>query len=211
MNLPAAPPRLVGSTPYETWALTLRAWGRDTLTPLNHLPRLEDDSFTPQTYNRLIGYITGALDKAGTAWSEQLSTAMSRTGDEFEMQRVLVESRAGLARQLQLAKHPSLPDGLRQILDEKLRERIERSQEELEDSIRNRKSTGRVDTTGTESLLRLVKENAFTAVLRDTSLPVPAPVDQPASVDSAPAPVAPAPEPAAEHGGWLSRFVRRVP
>lgn len=209
MNLPTPAPRLVGSSPYETWALTLRAWGNDPLTPLDHLPRLENDSFTPDTYKRLIKYLTDALDKAGLAWSERLGTATNRAGDSFELQRALVDSRAGLARHLELARHPSLPDDVRRILDERIRDTIERAQHDLEEAIRNRRSTGRVDTTGTENLLRIVKENAFTAVLRKTAVPAPA-VAEPAEVPSAPSV---AKESSSDPGGrgWLSRFVRRVP
>lgn len=157
--------RFVGPTPYETWVRTLRAWSSDPTTSLSHLPPLQDDTFTPQTYERLMKYITEALEGVSERWVEQLGLALSTWSSPFELAHELIQLRSGLARRVQLSSHPSLPPGIRNVLLADSRRAVERYQRELEEGVRDALSRSRLPRADKEHVLRVVAENSFVRIL----------------------------------------------
>lgn len=167
---PRQPPRctvsgLQGPNAYATWVHTLQAWAKDPSTPLDHLPHLEDDTYTPETYARLFAYVNKALSAVTERWAEGLHKAVGRARDAHELSRALHELRPLLARRVQLARLPAHPPGIRTILEDDLRTTIARLQKDLEDNLRKQTDRARLDHSTQETLLRVVRENPLTAVL----------------------------------------------
>lgn len=154
-----------GPTAYETWVRTLRAWAVDPTTSLSHLPPLQDDTFTPQTYERLMVYIMEALESVSGRWAEQLGRALSTWSSPFELAHELIQLRSGLARRVQLSSHPSLPPGIRNALVTDSRRAVERYQRELEEGVREALSRSRLPRADREHVLRVVAENSFVQIL----------------------------------------------
>lgn len=153
-----------GATPYERWVLTLRAWQNDPTVSLDALPRLADDTFTPDTYRRLVTHITAALDSVGKRWEEGVGRALREFTTPFDLGKDLVAMRALLARQWQLADHSALPDGLRGPLSDGVRRRAANTQRDLEDSIKQRISGSTTDRAGWEQTLRALRESSLTRI-----------------------------------------------
>ena len=95
-----------GTSPYETWVLTLRAWSQDPMTPLDQLPALTDDTFTPETYGRLIDHLMKALQTASDRWQSHLERAWSDVSSPHGLSRQLVALRSTLSRRVQLSLIP---------------------------------------------------------------------------------------------------------
>lgn len=161
-----ATPSLRGPTAYETWVRTLQAWTRDPSTPLDQLPQLDDDTYTPETYARLFEYVTKALAAVTNRWSGGLQAAFAQAQDPHELARALQHLRPVLARRVQLARLSAHPPGIRKILEEDLTATVNRLQAEFEESVRKDAHGARLDRTIQEGLLRVVRENPFTAVLK---------------------------------------------
>lgn len=145
--------------------MTLRAWSADARTPLEDLPPLQDDSFTPETYRRLVEHITAALQAVTEGWLAALQRAVSRAATPFELGHELVSLRARLARRVQLSTHPALPPGLRAVLEKDVRDAVAQYQRELEEAVRRQTSKARLDHASSERFLRVVRENSFASVL----------------------------------------------
>lgn len=155
----------VGLTDYETWVRTLRAWALDPMTPLDALPPLADDTFSPATYARLVEHLTAALRAAADRWEEALSRAMGHVGVPFELERALVALRQTLAHRVRLSTHPSLPPGLREVLTKDVTEAVERLQAELEDAVRRQTAGASVDHAWRDQVMRAVRDNSLVRVL----------------------------------------------
>lgn len=153
-----------GSTPYETWVLTLRAWQDDHQVSLDGLPDLADDTFTPETYQRLVQHIHNAMDRVAKEWDDGATRAFSAQLSPFDLGRGLVSLRALLARQWQLANHPSLPDGLRIPLSDGVRRQATTTQQNLEDSVRKRIAGASHDRSSWERVLRALRESSLTRI-----------------------------------------------
>lgn len=154
-----------GASPYETWVLTLRAWSSDPRTPLDHLPALASDMFTPDTYGRLIDHLVRAIQAATERWEGALHqlTATARTDQELAMG--LVDLRNTLARRVQLVSHPALPPEIRDALTKENRAAIERFQHEFEEALMNQARAGHALQAGLQQTLATVRANPFTEVL----------------------------------------------
>lgn len=163
MSLPR--PDLIAPTPYETWVLTLRAWAAEPMTPLDHLPALEDDTYTPDTYRMLFDHVRAALDAATDRWMNELHRAMTTFNDPHELAQALVALRSSLARRVQLATHPSLPPAVRDGLREGVQRSIERYQREFEEGIEDSLRRSLRDRAWQEAIRRTVRENSFTRTL----------------------------------------------
>lgn len=160
-----AAPAPRGVTPYETWVLTLRAWALDPLTSLDDLPPLADDTFAPDTYRRLLHHVQLAMDEVAGRWSRGVAKAFENHTSTFELTRDLTSLRAGLARQWQLATHPSLPEGLRGPLSDGVRRRALESQRQLEESVREQIRRSGTDRPGLEQALRALREASLSRVV----------------------------------------------
>jgi hypothetical protein len=151
---------------YETWVMGLRAWRSNPSTDLSHLPALTSASFTPATYERLMTHIQDALSHMMQAWAARLRTEVSASTNEHDAARALVQLRPELARRLQLAKHPGLPEEIRTALWDAAVADIQTIQADLEKAVVAPSSAGgTTDRAGGERMLALVRQNPFTAIL----------------------------------------------
>lgn len=165
---------------YETWVRRLRQWQADTTTPLDDLPVLDHDMFTPSTYQRLLGHIEKALEVVTQRWSERLVAAFGASSGH-DLARNLVALRPLLARRVQLAQHPSLPPVLRQALTKESSQTLARLQEELERDIERLGREGRMSRPDTETMLRAVRENSLERVV-DMEIPTDGSAPRPKAV-----------------------------
>lgn len=195
-----------GASPYETWVLTLRAWARDPRTPLDRLPDLAVETFTPDTYARLLDHFNQALSASLERWRSALHALVAGARTPAELAAGLVDLRHTLARSVQLVSHPGLPPEIRDVLVRSNRSDIERYQREFEDAIGRQARTGHALNGEADHMLALVREHSFVAVLdRDlrwdgqelrgaaASLPEPAPTAPTGGMPLLPAPARPAP------------------
>lgn len=155
---------LVGSTSYETWVLTLRAWSADPQTPLDHLPVLNERSYTPETYGRLIAQLTKAMQAVADRSVASIDRAVRDSHTTHDLARAMVDLRRSLARRGQLAGHPSLPEPIRTALTEGFARDLQRWQSDLEDGLLSALRTS-TDRTRAEALLRVVRDNSLLAAL----------------------------------------------
>lgn len=156
---------------YETWVRRLRAWQKDPSTPLHDLPVLDDASFTPATYQRLLTHIEKALETVTRQWSDRLTAAFARHLGGHDLARDLVAIRPLLARRVQLATHPHLPDGLRGPLQQECARTLSRLQEDLESMVTDLRRDGRLGSVDADELLRTVRENSLLRVM-DMDIPL---------------------------------------
>ena len=160
-----------GAGVYEQWVTTLRVWGKDPEnTSLRSLPTLTDETFTPDTYARLVDHLLRAMREAHGRWQSGLERAFATAATPHALARELVALRVLLGRRLQLAQHPGLPEPIRTSLVEGLTRDIERYQSDAEAAIGRQQSAASIDTTFRDQMLQVVRENSFVAVLGyDTS------------------------------------------
>lgn len=156
---------------YEAWVRRLRTWSRDPTTPLHDLPVLRHDTFTAETYNRLLTHLEKALGAVGDRWAEGLTRAFSQVQSNHEFARELVNLRAVLARRLQLASHPHLPPALRDPLTRETLRSFEDLQKELEEQISALSRENHVPQQQVELLLRVVKDNPLSRIV-DMDIPL---------------------------------------
>lgn len=155
---------LVRNTAYETWVVTLRAWSADPRTPLDHLPVLDAQSYTPDTYQRLIAQLTKAMQVVSDRWVASLEQAVQDNRTTHDLARAMVDLRRTLARRGQLAGHPSLPEPVRAALTEGFRRDVTQFQSSLEEDLLSALRTS-MDRRHTEAMLRVVRDNSLIAVL----------------------------------------------
>jgi hypothetical protein len=154
------------SSVYEQWVLGLRAWRSDPSTDLSHLPALDETSFPPATYDRLIDHLNEAINAFMAAWNDQLLGAVRSATDTHALARALVDARRGLAHRLVLARHPSLPETIRRQLLTQAEADIRGLQRQLEERAEHvAESASSLGRTEREAALRLHRENSLTAVL----------------------------------------------
>lgn len=157
--------RTNGDSVYQTWVLTLRKWAADPMTSLSHLPVLDDQTFTPATYERWFAHFNSALQTVVDRWVASLERAWVVSHDRFELGRQLVELRAGLLRRVELVSHPSLPETVRSALVKQTREDVGRYQRELEEAVSALSVSGHTSRDEVDAMLAVLREHPFTAVL----------------------------------------------
>lgn len=155
-----------GNSVYERWVNSLRAWAKDPENvSLLELPVLEESTFTPDTYRRLVSHILDAMRQANERWHQGLTRAWTNATTPYELSREMVSLRTTLARRVQLARHPGLPEPIQAALLSGLRADIERYQQEAETAVRTQRSAVSVDATWSDQMLAVVREHSFMAVL----------------------------------------------
>lgn len=160
------------ATTYELWVRTIRAWSNDESVSLTELPQLTEDSMPAAAYSRLIDHIAEAIGTVTARWDRALSRALDSITDPNALAMDLVSLRRRLARRLELARHPGLPEVVRTAFSEAADRDIRSYQRQLEESVNELGRSGRVPTTVVDALYRCVRENSFVAVLgytRDTA------------------------------------------
>ncbi len=109
-----------GNSVYERWVNSLRAWAKDPENvSLLELPVLEESTFTPDTYRRLVSHILDAMRQANERWHQGLTRAWTNATTPYELSREMVSLRTTLARRVQLARHPGLPEPIQAALLER--------------------------------------------------------------------------------------------
>lgn len=151
---------------YEDWVRALRAWRRDPLVDLSHLPALDEASFPPATYQRFLNHLNEAINEFMKRWQSQLSTSLGAATDDHVRARALVDSRLGLSQRLRLARHASFPEKIRNELVAQAEKDIRGLQAQLEENALNVVAVSSASSRPQrEATLRLIRDNALTAVL----------------------------------------------
>lgn len=157
-----------GRSVYETWVFTLREWADNPQTSLDELPPLDEETFTPATYQRLMKHLIDSVNAVSSRWVEALDRTFVQVESPSELGAALVSLRSVLARRAQLATHASLPEPVREVLVESMRLDLERAQAHIEEAIRRNHSAARMDSVFTDQMLQVLRDNRFTTVLEYT-------------------------------------------
>ncbi len=155
-----------GNSVYESWVITLLAWRDDPTVPLDDLPVLTEESLPRDAYDRFFRHLQEALEHSTRRWEKAFAAAISGFRDDHDLADRLVKQRAGLARRLQLASHPSLPEPVRIALTEDFARMVHRLQEQFESNTRSGLIRSRHPHHVVEQLMRTVHENPLDDVLR---------------------------------------------
>ena len=157
-----------GSSAYKSWVTTLRAWSRDTSVSLDSLPPLNQDSFSPTTYNRVLDHIITAVGTMMRGWNDSFTrdwNAALGAGDLHGAEAALVEARRRLLPRLTLANHPGLPERIRTALMTGLRKDVESIQKQLEEDMQDvSRFTTPTMRQQQEQLVRLVRTNSMARI-----------------------------------------------
>ena len=160
---------------YEDWVKTLRAWRHDPMTDLSHLPSLDESSFPPATYQRFLNHLNDAVNEFMKHWQRQFVASFSAADDDHARARALVDAREGLGLRLTLANHPSFPQQIRDQLLAQTDADIRGLQQQLENDAQNVAAAASTSSRPQrEATLRLIRDNALTAVLNPNFTPEPA-------------------------------------
>lgn len=150
---------------YEAWVVGLRAWQDDPTTDLSGLPPLTIETFTPATYERLLGHLRTAVDDMMQNWNRGLIQALSTAVTDHDRERALVQSRLVLARRVQLSQHPSLPEEVTEAFYQSTCRDIRSLQADLERAMLQSTARGSSDREAQERALRIVKAAPLTALI----------------------------------------------
>ena len=157
-----------GSSAYKSWVTTLRAWSRDTSVSLDSLPPLNQDSFSPTTYNRVLDHMITAIGTMMRGWNDSFTrdwNAALGAGDLQGAEAALVEARRRLLPRLTLANHPGLPERIRTALMTGLRKDVESIQKQLEEDMQEvSRFTTPTMRQQQEQLVRLVRTNSMARI-----------------------------------------------
>ncbi|MFV0407827.1 MAG: hypothetical protein ACK5LN_13570 [Propioniciclava sp.] len=145
--------------------MTLRAWREDPTTPIDSLPALTDESLPRAVFDRLFEHVHTALDQATQTWERSYSKAMRESRDLHDLADRLVKLRVSLARRLQLARHPSLPEPVRQALSDDFERFVRRAQEQLEANTRAGLRQRSASQEEELQILHVLRENSLLGVL----------------------------------------------
>lgn len=155
-----------GDSAYESWVVTLRAWRDDPSVPLNDLPALTEESLPRNAFDRFFKHLFDALEGSTQRWEKSFRSAIGDYRDHHDLADRLVKQRAGLARRMQLASHPSLPESVRTALTTEFERMVHRLQEEFETNTRSALTRSMAPQSTVEQLMRTIRENSMVAVLR---------------------------------------------
>lgn len=150
---------------YEAWVSGLRRWRRDPSASLADLPALTADSLPPEAYARLFTHLNSAVEGMMADFSERFTRGLGEARSEHDMARVIVGLRGHLARRIQLARHPKLPPQIQKPLFNSASRDISALQADLERIVGSSATRAGSDRTHTERMLKLVRDNSFTAIL----------------------------------------------
>ena len=154
-----------GSSAYKSWVTTLRAWSRDTSISLDSLPPLNQDSFSPTTYARLLDHMGTAVGTMMRGWHDSFIrdwSAALGAGDLHGAEAALVEARRRLLPRLRLVSHPALSEEIRTTLTDSMRDDIASIQRQLEESVQDvSRFTTPTIRHQQEQMVRLVRANSL--------------------------------------------------
>jgi len=155
----------ISASAYEAWVTALRLWRDDPRHDMSGLPTLVVDSLPPSAYERLLGHMIGAHQHVMDRWSETFARSWAAAGDEQQQVRALLDTRVLLARRLQLANHPGLPEVIRTELSKSVANDVHQLQKQLEEAATRHQAGVRTDRLQIERALRVLRTNRLTAIL----------------------------------------------
>lgn len=155
----------MSGSPYELWVVGLRAWQRDPSTDLSGLPILLSESLPPEAYQRLFNHMRQAIDAMMAEFTELLARDIGHATSEHDYARAMVGLRARLARRVQLAEHPGLPEEVRVELRKGVATDVTALQMQVEELVTANANRYGSDRSHTEQMLRIVRQNRFTVIL----------------------------------------------
>lgn len=156
------------ATAYELWVRTIRVWSGDDSVSLVGLPQLTEDSMPADAYTRLINHVAEAIETVTAHWDQSLARTLESIAEPSALAVELVALRRRLARRLELARHPSLPEVVRTAFSEAADRDIRSYQRQLEEAVSKLGRAGRLPTSVVDDLFRCIRENSFVAVLSYT-------------------------------------------
>ncbi|MCX4479056.1 hypothetical protein OOK44_21825 [Streptomyces cellulosae] len=162
--------------PYETWVDCLRRWAAEENPRLDILPRLAQEDFPAETWERFALHLGEALDTRLKAWADRLTEALLAAPDEFSAGRELAQARAGLLTVRAVAGHLGLPESLRSKFRELVDSQIKDLQQQLERRLDDLAAANGSDPRWVEQRRRTLRDNALTATLMPS---VPGAADDP--------------------------------
>nr|WP_313777373.1 hypothetical protein [Mycobacterium sp.] len=150
---------------YEQWVTAVRSWRQDPLHDMSQLPTLVVDSLPPAAFERLFSHIRDAQQHVMNRWADTFARDWGAARDEQGRVRALLDTRRVLARRLQLAGHPGLPEVVRAELTKGVARDTEQLQQELEEALTKQQRGARIDRFQTERALNVLRTNRLTAIL----------------------------------------------
>ena len=149
------------ATTYEQWVRTVHAWSVDESVSLAGLPALTEDSLPAAAYDRLITHLNESLEKVADTWARSLTKVAESIGAPSDLAVDLVALRRKLARRLELARHPGLPEVLRRAYSGAVDRSVRQAQQQLEDAIKELGRSGRTPSALVDELYRVVRGELF--------------------------------------------------
>ncbi|WP_006245064.1 hypothetical protein [Mycolicibacterium tusciae] len=165
----------MSASAYEAWVTAVRSWRDDPRHDLSALPSLGADSLPPSAYERLFDHIRLAQQRVMDRWSETFARDWGNAREDHARVRALMATRVLLARRLQLAAHPGLPEVVRTEFTNGVARDVHALQKDLEDAA-VRQTGHRVDRVQTDRTLNLLRANRLTVIL-EPGFPLQACVD----------------------------------
>lgn len=150
---------------YEQWVTAVRSWREDPRHDMSQLPVLVADSLPPAAFERLFVHIRDAQQYVMDRWVSTFARDWGGARDEQGRVRALLDTRRVLARRLQLARHPGLPEVVRTELGNGVARDIRQLQEELEEAVTKQQRGARFDSAQIERALNILRTNRLTAIL----------------------------------------------
>ncbi|MEV3987811.1 hypothetical protein AB0J57_02770 [Streptomyces sp. NPDC049837] len=174
---------------YQEWVGFLRRWAAFEPVDPGALPPVEEGRYDGDTMARLTTHLTQALGTRLQAWADSLVRAMEGADDEFSAGRALTQARAGLQSIRLLARHPGLPERLREQLTELVDRQVPELQAQLERNLEETARAEGADAYWVEQRRRTLRDNSLTGVLaQDPAAPSsPAPPSSPSAPARPPA------------------------
>lgn len=160
---------------YQEWVEFLRRWAAFEPVDPGALPPVHEGAYDGDTMARLTRHLTQALGTRLQAWADTLVRAMEAATDEFSAGRELAQARIGLQSIRLLARHPGLPERLREQLTELVDRQVPDLQAQLERSLEEVARADGADAYWVEQRRRTLRDNALTAVLGQDPAAAPAP------------------------------------
>lgn len=145
--------------------MAVRAWREDPRHDMSQLPTLVVDSLPPAAYERLFVHIRDAQQHVMDRWAVTFARDWGSARDEQGRVRALLDTRRILARRLQLATHPGLPEVVRTELGNGVARDTRQLQQELEETVTKQQRGARFDRVQIERALYILRSNRLTAIL----------------------------------------------
>lgn len=161
---------------YEMWVLALRDWAQDPHVGLTGLPTLTTEDLPPDAWSRFVEHLLAAQRTVMKKFQDRLGLLVDQARNDFELARALIESRRMLQHRVELSRHPSLPEEIREKLAESTRADIRRIQQELETLMHDGGRNAPHESAFWERRLVVVQQNPLTAVLHTSTPPTPSPI-----------------------------------